>query len=73
MIEHWENMGYARALPMGGCAGFEWQEVTAYIAATHSDLSPIEAKTLVDMSRAYAEAVADKNPLSIAPMERKHD
>jgi hypothetical protein len=70
LTDHWRELGLARPLPMGGCGAFEWQEVAAYIQLTQSDLQPIEAQTLVDMSRAYVSALADENPLSKSPMER---
>lgn len=73
LADHWQNMGLARLLPMGGYAGFEWQEVAAFKSAVQADLSPVEAQTLIDMSRAYASGLADTNPLSIEPMERIYD
>jgi hypothetical protein len=70
LIDHWRELGYAQPLPMGGCTGFEWQEVAAYVQITQADISPIEAITLVDMSKAYSSGLGDTNPLSKEPMKR---
>lgn len=70
MADKWAEVGCARFLPTGGFTSFEWQEVAAYSNMTGEGLSPIEARTLVEMSSAYARGLADTNPLSIAPIER---
>lgn len=72
LADVWRDMGCATA-DMNGVAPFSWQELQAFSAATDCALAPAEARCLIDMSRAYASAVSDENPLSIAPMERKHD
>jgi len=64
-----------------GCAGFgltgatplSWVDVAAFCQLTGADLRPWEATCLIEMSRAYVRSLSDKNPLSIAPMERQND
>ena len=72
--DDWRLLGFASAGAMGGAVPFSWQEVFAFSSITAIDLSPTVARVLMDMSRAYASALTDKNPLSISPMERRgHD
>ena len=72
MIDHWRDIGFVRQL-QGGLAALEWQEIEAYKSAMGCDFSPIEALTLVEMSKAYVSCISDTNPLSIEPMERNND
>ncbi len=69
---HWQSLGLARVMPMGGFGGFEWQEIRAYLDTMGCALSPLETMTLMDMSRAYANELSDDNPLSKQPMERDY-
>lgn len=69
--DDWRLLGFASTGAMGGALPFSWQEVFAFSSVTGIDLSPTVARVLVDMSRAYASALTDKNPLSIPPMERQ--
>lgn len=72
-LDHiWHSIGMAQ-VGMNGAEPFSWQEVQAYAALTGWRSTPTEAQCLVDMSRAYCAGIADKNPLSKAPMERTHD
>lgn len=73
LLDHWRDIGFARPMAMGGFTGIDWQEVSAFMQATQCNINPAEAQALVDMSRAYVSNIADTTPLSIAPMERKHD
>lgn len=65
----WLDMGCASG-GSWGVSPLSWQEISAYSGLTGTELAPLEAQCLVDMSRAYVQAVNDTNPLSIAPMER---
>lgn len=69
--DHWAELGRARECQVG-LLPFEWQEIEAYARLNAIQLSPFEAQTLVDMSRAFANGYADTNPLSIEPMERRN-
>ncbi len=59
------NFGFAGPTPLS------WVDVAAYSQLTGRALKPCEATCLIEMSRAYVQALNDKNPLSIAPMERQ--
>ena len=72
LVDYWRELGFA----MYGAQGvvpFTWQEVAAFAHIGGYDISPIEARALVNMSRAYVAAMQDANPLSIAPMDRTSD
>lgn len=71
--DYWRDMGFAMLAPEVGFLPFTWQEVAAFKYAGGYDISPTEARVLIDMSRAYASNHADTNPLSIEPMERMDD
>ena len=58
---------------MGGAEPFTWTEIDSYNRATGANLSPVEARCLMDMSRAYVRGLNDTRPLSIEPMERGYD
>jgi hypothetical protein len=58
---------------MGGAVPFTWGEVAAFASIGGYDISPVEARALVNMSRAYASALLDTKPNSIAPMDRVTD
>jgi hypothetical protein len=58
---------------MGGLVPFTWQEVAAFANVGGYDISAVEARALVNMSRAYVAAMQDTAPLSIAPMDRTSD
>lgn len=68
MHEVWHDLG--RHGPRGA---FDWSEIRAYVELTGADLPPFQARTLRDMSQAYADGLADTDPLSVAPMERGRD
>ena len=70
LLAHWRDMGFAVAAEMGGVVPFTWQEIAAFINVTGAEISAPEARVLMGMSRAYVSATGDKNPLSIAPMDR---
>ena len=72
LVEVWLALGCAQE-GFSGPKPFSWQELSAYAQLTGANLHTAEASCLVDMSRAYCQAVRDENPLSIAPMERNHD
>lgn len=67
---YWQELGQANLMSMGGFSGFQWQEIAAFNSVTNYNLHPEILKTLMDMSRAFADAYSDTNPLSKAPMER---
>jgi hypothetical protein len=72
LVDYWRELGFA----MFGGSGpmpFTWQEVAAFASVGGYDISPVEARALVNMSRAYVAAMNDTNPLSIAPMDRVSD
>ncbi len=66
LVDYWRELGYC----MIGPSPFTWGEVAAFASVGGYDISPIEARVLVNMSRAYVAALQDTNPLSIAPMDR---
>lgn len=66
----WFELGQARVLMDGSIVPVEWQEIAAFANATGYDISRVEALALMDMTRAYSAGFADKNPLSIPPVER---
>jgi hypothetical protein len=68
--EIWHEIGLAGFGPHGAAVPLTWQEVQAFIATSGRDLIPIEARCLVEMSRAYCNEIANTNPLRISPMER---
>jgi hypothetical protein len=47
-----------------------WTEIDAFARRAGVNLSGIEWEAVRDMSAAYAAALADRNPLSIPPVER---
>lgn len=57
----------------GGPVPFTWGEVAAFASVGGYDISHVEARALVNMSRAYLAAMQDTDPLSIAPMDRVSD
>lgn len=74
--DYWREMGFASIAVSAtgvGFVPFTWQEVAAFISASGFDISPVETRVLVEMSRAYSRHYGDTNPLSIEPMERVSD
>ena len=72
LVDYWRELGFAM-YGGAGLAPFSWQEVAAFASVGGYDISAIEARALVNMSRAYVAAMQDDNPLSIAPMDRVAD
>lgn len=73
LISYWAELGLCGRLFDGIPAPLQWGEMDAFVRLNGYDLSEVEASCLMDMSRAYANAMTDTKPLSIAPMERPHD
>jgi len=73
LVDYWRDIGFASPAPMGGAFPISWRDVQAFKEAGGYDISPCEARCLVDMSRAYVQGMLDDHPLSIAPMERDYD
>lgn len=69
LTDVWRDLNYARE-GFAGALPFEWRELQAFSDMSGRVLAPCEASCLMDMSRAYCTAIADKNPLSKPPMER---
>lgn len=70
VAEWWRELGYARS-SLNGVEPFSWRELQAFAEIGGYAISPIEARCLMDMSRAYAVEVADSSPLRKPPMERE--
>lgn len=64
----WQELGLAGFGP-NGAVPLTWAEVQSFIAATGCYLRPVEARCLIEMSRAYCVEVSNTNPLRISPME----
>lgn len=69
VAEWWRELGYARS-GMNGVEPYTWQELQAFAAIGGYDISPVEARCLMDMTRAYCVEIADSSPLRKPPMER---
>jgi hypothetical protein len=72
LVDYWRELGFAM-YGMSGAIPFTWGEVAAFASVGGYDISAVEARALVNMSRAYVTAMQDTNPLSIAPMDRDSD
>ena len=69
LAEFWYDLGYARS-SMNGAEPYTWQELQAFAVIGGYDISAIEARCLMDMSRAYCVEIGDNSHLRIPPMER---
>jgi hypothetical protein len=72
LVDYWRELGYAMDGPAGPVP-FTWGEVAAFASVGGYDIIPVEARVLVNMSRAYVDAMNDTAPLSKAPMDRTGD
>jgi len=54
-------------------APLEWREILAYSEVTGTLLSHEDWRTVMEMSVAYCSGLADRNPLSMSPVERLSD
>jgi hypothetical protein len=70
VLSYWFELGLCGRGGDGVGLPFSWVEVDAFARMAGHVIEPLEASCLVDMSRAYAKALSDDNPLSIAPMDR---
>jgi len=66
----WQEIGLC-ASGASGPVPFSWVELQAFAQLSGYAISPVEAGCLVDMSRAFCNAIGDNDPLSIPPMERR--
>ncbi len=73
LVSYWAELGLCGRMFDGSPSPLMWGEIDAFARLNSYDLTQVEASCLMDMSRAYANAMADTNPLSIAPMDRQHD
>lgn len=71
MHEAWQQAGYS-ASGINGPEPFSWVEIQAFSEVSERNMTKMEMRVLMDMSRAFCRGFADKNPMSIQPMERKH-
>jgi len=69
VVDYWQELGFA-GIGYSGYIPFSWQEIAAFVSCGGYDIAPVEARVLVDMSKAFAREYADDNPLSISPVER---
>jgi hypothetical protein len=65
----WQEIGLCASGPHGPIP-FSWTELDAFARLTGYAITPVEAGCLVDMSRAFCNAINDEDPLSVPPMER---
>ena len=72
LADYWRELGFCM-YGMGGAMPFTWGEVAAFASVGGYDISAVEARALVNMSRAYVAAMQETDPLSIAPMDRTSD
>ncbi len=72
VADWWRELGYARS-GMNGAEPYTWQELQAFAHVGGYDISPLQARCLIDMSRAYCAEIADGSPLRKPPMERHID
>lgn len=70
LADIWLQLGRAGD-GLSGPIPFAWVEIAAFARMSGTDLHPAEASCLVEMSRQFCIEVADRNPLRMAPMERK--
>lgn len=70
VVEYWRELGYARE-SMNGAVPVTWQELQAFAEIGGYAISPVEARCLIDMSRAYCIEIANSSPLRKPPMERE--
>lgn len=69
VAEWWRELGYARS-GMNGVEPYTWQELQAFASIGGYDISAVEARCLMDMSRVYCVEIGDSSHFRIAPMER---
>jgi len=69
VADWWRQLGCA-SCGMDGAEAFTWAELQAFAQVGGYDISPVEARCLMDMSRAYCAEIADTSPLRVPPMER---
>ena len=69
VADWWRELGCS-GYGMNGAEPFTWQELRAFADVAGYDISPVQARCLMDMSRAYCAEIADKSALRVPPMER---
>lgn len=69
VADWWRDLGYA-GLGANGAEPLTWQEVQAFAVIGGYDISPLQARCLIDMSRAYCVEIAERGALRVPPMER---
>jgi hypothetical protein len=69
LLDYWREIGFS-GVGSVGVVPLTWIEVAAFVSCAGYDISAIEARCMVDMSRAYVASYLDTRPTSIEPMER---
>lgn len=70
LVNLWLEAGLCGRMSDGSPAPLSWVEIDAFVRLNGYDINQVEAACLMDMSRAYSNAVMDTDPLSIPPMDR---
>lgn len=68
-LDHWKAVGICGQTDAGPVP-LSWQELQSYAALSWGEKPAIFWETLRGMSVAYVNALNDKSPLSIAPINR---
>jgi len=71
-LDHWRSLGIC-GQGDAGPAPLSWAELRSYASLSGGEKPAIFWETLRGMSVAYVNALNDKSPLSIAPINRGHN